>query len=160
MTTATQQLHPSQNFATTEALKTHIQSIAGHEDSGVLFFRTSRAYDKYAPRGSNVQTGDAWVMDPNTREYNLIIFTVTAPTYRNIIRIVTVQDTGILGIIIPAWDHTSVIHLPLSLVLECLPKFEPKEGDRLIAKVDWTGAENPQDLRFSKFEIAPPLDLP
>lgn len=77
--------------------------------------------------------------------------------YRNIVRLVDVdQESGeeVVDVIIPGWNLHKAVRLPSSLIREWILEFEPKLGTRLIANVN-TGAENPEDLYFTNFEIAP-----
>uniref|UniRef100_B8HQF4 Uncharacterized protein n=1 Tax=Cyanothece sp. (strain PCC 7425 / ATCC 29141) TaxID=395961 RepID=B8HQF4_CYAP4 len=76
--------------------------------------------------------------------------------YRNIVRLVDVnQESGedVVDVIIPGWNPYKAVRLPLALICEWLLEFQPKIGARLIASVN-TGAENPEDLYFTNFEIA------
>lgn len=77
--------------------------------------------------------------------------------YRNIVRLVDAnQESGeeVLDVIISGWNPHKAVRLPLSLIHEWILEFQPKIGTRLIANVN-TGAENPEDLYFTNFEIAP-----
>jgi len=76
--------------------------------------------------------------------------------YRNIVRLIDVgQESGeqVVDVIIPGWNPHKAVRLPSSLICEWIVEFQPKIGTRLIANVN-TGAENPEDLYFTNFEIA------
>jgi hypothetical protein len=80
--------------------------------------------------------------------------------YRNIVRLVDVgQESGeeVVDVIISSWNPHKAVRLPLSLIREWILDFQPKLGNRLIANVN-SGAENPEDLYFTNFEIAPELE--
>lgn len=77
--------------------------------------------------------------------------------YRNIVRIIDFDDKykeKVVDVIIPGWKPDVPVPLPLSLIHEWILDFQPKLGARLIANVN-SGAENPEDLYFTNFEIAP-----
>jgi hypothetical protein len=77
--------------------------------------------------------------------------------YRNIVRLVDVnKESGeeVVDAIIPSWNPRKAVRLPSSLIHEWILDFQPEIGTRLIANVN-TGAENPEDLYFTNFEIAP-----
>jgi hypothetical protein len=77
--------------------------------------------------------------------------------YRNIVRLIDFDDKykeDIVDVIIPSWKPDIPVSLPLSLIREWILDFQPKRGIRLIANVN-SGAENPEDLYFTNFEIAP-----
>jgi hypothetical protein len=78
-------------------------------------------------------------------------------SYRNIVRLVDVaQGSGeeVVDVIIPSWNPLKAVRLPLSLIREWILDFQPRLDTRLIANVN-SGAENPEDLYFTNFEIAP-----
>ena len=77
--------------------------------------------------------------------------------YRNIVRLVDFnQESGeeVVDVIIPSWKPHKAVRLPSSLIREWILEFQPQIGTRLIANVN-SGAENPEDLYFTDFEIAP-----
>ncbi|NJM66743.1 MAG: hypothetical protein HC851_14315 [Acaryochloris sp. RU_4_1] len=80
--------------------------------------------------------------------------------YRNIVRLVDIsQESGeeVIDAIIPGWNPHKAVRLPSSLIHEWILDFQPMIGTRLIANVN-SGAENPEDLYFTDFEIAPELE--
>jgi hypothetical protein len=77
--------------------------------------------------------------------------------HRNIVRLVDVNkesDEEVIDVIIPSWNPRKAVRLPSSLIREWILDFQPALGTRLIANVN-SGAENPEDLYFTDFEIAP-----
>ena len=77
--------------------------------------------------------------------------------YRNIVRVIDFDEKykeDIVDVIIPSWKPDTPVPLPLSLIREWILDFQPQIGTRLIANVN-SGAENPEDLYFTDFEIAP-----
>jgi len=77
--------------------------------------------------------------------------------YRNLIRLVDLSEESnekVVDVIIPSWNPRRAVRLPSSLIREWILNFEPEIGTRLIANVN-SGAENPEDLYFTDFEIAP-----
>ncbi len=77
--------------------------------------------------------------------------------YRNIVRIIDFDANyreDVVDVIIPSWKPETPVPLPLSLIREWIFNFEPEIGTRLIANVN-SGAENPEDLYFTDFEVAP-----
>lgn len=77
--------------------------------------------------------------------------------HRNLVRVVDVSEESnekVVDVIIPGWNPNRVVQLPLSLICEWISNFEPEIGTRLIANVN-SGAENPEDLYFTDFEVAP-----
>lgn len=84
-------------------------------------------------------------------------FTSGRKPYRNIVRLVDISEESnedVVDVIIPSWNPRRAARLPLSLIREWILNFEPKIGTRLIANVN-SGAEKPEDLYFTDFEIAP-----
>lgn len=85
------------------------------------------------------------------------IFSHGRKPYRNIVRITDFDEKykeDVVDVIIPSWKPDRSVPLQLSSIREWILDFEPKIGMRLIANVN-TGAENPEDLYFTNFEIAP-----
>ncbi|XGB41603.1 MAG: hypothetical protein LVS60_15255 [Nodosilinea sp. LVE1205-7] len=77
--------------------------------------------------------------------------------YRNLVRLVDVSEESnekVVDVIIPGWNPRRAVRLPSSLIREWIFNFEPEIGIRLIANVN-SGAENPEDLYFTDFEVAP-----
>lgn len=77
--------------------------------------------------------------------------------YRNIVRVIDFDEKykeDIVDVIIPSWRPDIPVPLPLSLIREWIFEFQPQIGARLIANVN-SGADNPEDLYFTDFEIAP-----
>lgn len=84
-------------------------------------------------------------------------FTNDRKPYRNLVRLVGISQESnekVVDVIIPSWNPRRAVRLPSSLVREWILNFEPEIGTRLIANVN-SGAENPEDLYFTDFEIAP-----
>jgi len=78
-------------------------------------------------------------------------------SYRNVVRLVDIgQESSeeVVDVIIPGWNPHKAVRLPSSLIREWILDFQPKRDTRLIANVN-SGAEKPEDLYFTNFEIAP-----
>ncbi|NJN58917.1 MAG: rhodanese-like domain-containing protein [Leptolyngbyaceae cyanobacterium SL_5_9] len=84
-------------------------------------------------------------------------FSNSRKPYRNIVRLIDFDEKykeDTVDVIIPSWKPDIPVSLPLSLICEWIVDFQPERGIRLIANVN-SGAENPEDLYFTNFELAP-----
>jgi hypothetical protein len=78
-------------------------------------------------------------------------------SWRALVRIEAVdKDSGLVQAVVPQWDPTASILLPVSAMPSELAK-TLKPGQRLIAYVN-IGVEKEEDLRFSNFRAAPTPD--
>lgn len=90
------------------------------------------------------------------RELNGNVLSHRRP-HRNIMWIVDLsKESGdkVVDVIIPGWNPSKAVRLPVSLIEEWITEFQPEIGKYLIANVN-NGASNSEDLYFTHFEIAP-----
>jgi hypothetical protein len=79
--------------------------------------------------------------------------------YRTLIRVTNVDKETkepILDVIIPSWNPKRAVRFPLSLIKQDI-QVDVQLGTRLFAEVN-IGAEDPQELYFKDFELAPESD--
>jgi hypothetical protein len=82
-------------------------------------------------------------------------------SYKNIVRIIDIDQKSheqVVDVIIPSWNPYKAVRLPSSLIREWILDFQPTKGVRLIANVN-SGAQNPEDLYFTNFKIAPEPEM-
>lgn len=81
--------------------------------------------------------------------------------YRTLIRVEGIED-NCLKVILPSWDRTQIVNLPIALLPSCLLaklKMGLKPGDKawIIGRAN-TGADRAEDLMFSHIEPSPSFE--
>lgn len=83
----------------------------------------------------------------------------TRKPYKSLIRVTDLigeAETSVLDVIIPSWNPLRAVRFPLSLIPGDL-QLSVQAGTRLFSFVN-IGAEDPQELYFNGFELAPEPD--
>ena len=60
------QQFPERSFASTQEVKSWLRAISGYENARFCVFADERNYDRYSPRGADIQTVVASVTCPYT----------------------------------------------------------------------------------------------